>query len=101
MEMTNTNKELAKKGVITYNGVEYAMMEVDSQIIAPEEFQGAENLMLKLVDYELWKVIKNEFDEPKGEEETDIDNSIYYYCDSGFIDSNPTIEELKKYFAEI
>lgn len=35
MEMTNTNKELAKKGVITYNGVEYAMMEVDSQIIAP------------------------------------------------------------------
>lgn len=92
---------MVKKGTITYNGVEYPMMEVSSQIIAPDEFDGAENLMLTLVDYELWLAMSNEDDEPKGEVETDIDNTIYYYCDSGFIASNPSIEELKEYFSEL
>lgn len=92
---------MVKKGSITYNGVEYPMLEVNSQIIAPEEFKGEENLMLKIVDFELWDAMANEDDEPKGEIETEIDNSIYYYCDSGFIASNPSIEELKDYFSEI
>lgn len=98
--MNNNNS--VRREVFTYNGVEYPMMYVNSQIIAPEEFKGEENLMLCITDYELWVAISNHFlDVPKGEEEEEIDNSIYYYCDSGFVASNPSIEELKEYFKNI
>ena len=97
----NNSANKMKEGYINYNGASYCILEVDSQLIAAEEFKGCLNLTLKIADFELWEAISNENDEPKGLEEEDIDNEIFYYCDSGFIASHPTLEEVKAYFSNV
>lgn len=97
----NNSVNVMKEDYITYNGASYCTLEVDSQLIAEEEFKGCLSLTLKIADFELWEAISNENDEPKGLEEEEIDNEIFYYCDSGFIASHPTLEEVKAYFSNV
>lgn len=99
---TAMERETIKRGSIIYNGVTYATLEVSASIIAPDEFKDEDNITLKLADFDVWCAISDpELDCPKGILESNIDDDIYYYCDNGFIESNPTIEELKAYFSGI
>lgn len=56
---------------------------------------------LHIADYELWCAIewalKYNSDEEKKNELNALDNEIYYYCDSMFIASDPTDEQIVKY----
>lgn len=76
---------LVPKGYIEYNGKKYPYREV-----AASRFDDDLRGMVMVADYELWQAI---FDEDT-QEAHDIDNSIFYYCDSGFIDNDPTDEEI-------
>ena len=58
----------------------------------PEELGG---FSANVADYELWRAIEAYYlldDDARA-----IANSIYYYCDSGFIASDPTDEEIIDY----
>lgn len=98
--MNNAN-DIIKYDYITYNGAKYCIVEVNSQIIAAEVFKGQTNLMLKIADYDLWDAIRNGNDNPKDTYEEEIDNSIFYYCYSGFLASHPSLEEIKEYFSGV
>lgn len=52
---------------------------------------------IKVADYELWNAIQYYVEQLRDFEACRIDNDIYYYCDSGFIESDPTDEEIVKY----
>lgn len=100
MEKINSNNELVKKSFIKYNGFNFPVIEVNAHIVEPNEYDESENVMFLLADHELWFAISNDEDVPKGKKEEEIDNEIYYYCDIDFIASNPSIEDIKEYFAK-
>lgn len=56
---------------------------------------------LAIADYELWTAIdyaiKWNSDESKKKELNDLDNEIFFYCDSGFIANDPTDMEIVEY----
>lgn len=80
---------------IEYKGVQYPVRLV---YLMNVEFHGqCENA--HIADYELWAAIKDDYDDGV-EEAIEIDNDIYYYCDSGFIASEPTDDEIIKYLKE-
>ena len=49
-----------------------------------------------VADVELWNAIEEDYNNGNKEAE-EIDNSIFYYCDSGFIASDPTDEKIIKH----
>ena len=58
---------------------------------------------LKVADFELWAAIEdavNYKSEEKHDEATALDNEIFFYCDSSFIASDPTDEEIINYLKE-
>lgn len=59
----------------------------------PEELGGNK---AKIADYELWDAICD-FCERGDSDAVDIDNTVYFYCDSGFIASDPTDEDILDY----
>ena len=55
---------------------------------------------IKVADYELWTAMEYDYEHEDAEyhsEAIDLDNEIYYYCDSGFIASDPSDEEIIEY----
>ena len=52
--------------------------------------------LVQIADYELWEAIRNDYDAGIAEA-IEIDNGIYFYCDSGFIASEPTDDEIIEY----
>jgi hypothetical protein len=85
-----------EKGFIIYNGVEYPTISIELNKIS--ECMGT--YLVTIADVELWNDIKDGC-ENDGDIEVSIDNSIYYYCDSGFIASNPSEEEIISEFKEV
>ena len=70
------------------------------KVTLPETLGGYE---VNVADEELWELIKNACDiwfHPKHKEAVAIDESIYYYCQDGFISSDPTDEEIIAYLIE-
>lgn len=59
----------------------------------PEDMGG---IKAKIADFELWDAI-SDYCERGDREYIDLDNTIFFYCDSGFIASNPTDEEIIDY----
>ena len=51
---------------------------------------------VNVADYELWKAIEEDCDNGN-KDAIELDNSIFFFCDSGFIESDPTDEEIIKY----
>ena len=52
---------------------------------------------IKVADYELWAAIEDDYENESSarhSEAVGIDNDIYFYCDSGFIASDPTDEQI-------
>lgn len=64
-------------------------------ITHPEDVDYRTPIEVNVADIELWWAIEEDCE--KGNKEAkEIDNSIFYYCDSGFIASDPTDEEIIK-----
>ena len=78
-----------EKYFVEWNGNKFPVREVQ----LPEELGGYE---VNVADYELFNAIEDDYynDDPKA---VDLDNDIFFYCDSGFIASDPTDEEIFKY----
>ncbi len=51
---------------------------------------------VNVADVELWWAIEEDCNNGN-EEAIEIDNSIFFFCDTGFIESDPTDEEIIKY----
>ena len=55
---------------------------------------------IEVADYELWAAIEYAYEHEDAERHSEavaLDNEICYYCDSGFIASEPTDDEIRKY----
>jgi len=52
--------------------------------------------VVKVADIDLWDAIEEDYNYGNSEA-IGLDNDIYYYCDYGFIASDPTSEEIVEY----
>ena len=67
------------------------------EIQLPEELGGYN---ANVADIDLWDAIENAYNimfHPDHNEAAGIDNDIYFYCDYGFIASDPTGKEIVDY----
>ena len=77
---------------IRYKGIDYPTIEISLSKVSDIESDG----IVTIADYELWAAIEDDYEE--GDKEAIwIDNNVYFYCDSGFIASNPTESEVIEY----
>lgn len=89
-----------KRDIITYKGVEYPVIEIARNLI-DREWENADSSFTYLIaDIELWFDLEEDY-ENGDTMAIGIDNSIFYYCDSGFVASKPTEEEVIKYFENV
>lgn len=78
------------KSFIEYQGESYPVRTVDLSNVSSYYTE------VDVADFDLFHAIENEYD--KGvREAVEIDNSIFFYCDSGFIASDPTDEKIVDY----
>lgn len=84
-----------KKSYINYKGTDYPVIEIELSKISNEN----SNEIVIIADYELFKDIEEDY-ENNNQEAINIDNMIYFYCDSGFIASNKTEKEIIKYMKQ-
>lgn len=76
-----------------WNGKKYPIREVMFEVCS-----GMETLV-KVAGIELWDAIEEACEHkehPQHAEAYDLNCEIYYYCDYGYIDSNPTDEDIVK-----
>ena len=52
--------------------------------------------MVKVADVDLWDAIEEDYNNGNSEAHA-LDNDIYFYCDYGFIASDPTDDEIVEY----
>ena len=69
-----------------WNGKKFPVRKIQ----LPEELGGYE---ANVADVDLWNAIEEDFNNGDSEAHA-IDNDLFYYCDSGFIASDPTDEEI-------
>lgn len=76
-----------------WNGKKYPV-----RVVSVEEV-----FRIRVADYELWEAIDYAYDHDHSKNHkraVEIDNEIFYYCDSGFIDSDPTDEKIIEHLKE-
>ena len=84
-----------ERSKINYKGIDYPTIEIALSKVSDIE----SNELVTITDYELWAAIEDDY--RNGDEEALwIDNNVYFYCDSGFIASNPTESEIIEYMNE-
>lgn len=81
-----------ERSFIEYNGAKYPTIEISLSKISDIESDE----IVTIADYELWSVIEDDYEEGV-KDAVWLDDKIYYYCDSGFIASNPTEDEVIEY----
>ena len=89
-----------KRDIITYKGVEYPVIEIARNLIDSEWENADSSFTYLIADIELWFDLEEDY-ENGDTMAIGIDNSIFYYCDSGFVASEPTEEEVIKYFENV
>lgn len=89
-----------KRDIITYKGVKYPIIEIARNLIDSEWKNTDSSLSYMIADNELWSAIEKDY-EDNNSMAIEIDNLIFYYCDNGFVASEPTEEEVIKYFEEV
>ena len=88
-----------KRDIITYKGVKYPVIEIARNLIDSEWKNTDSSLSYTIADNELWSAIEKDY-EDNNSMAIEIDNLIFYYCANGFVASEPTEEEVIKYFEE-
>lgn len=84
-----------ERSKINYKGVDYPTIEI--QLSKVSDIKSDEIVIL--ADYELWAAIEDDYRD--GDKVAVwIENDVYFYCDSGFIASNPTESEVIDYMKE-
>lgn len=84
-----------EKSYINYKGTDYPVIEIELSKISDID----SNEVVIIADYELFSDIEEDYE--KGVRDAiDVDNMIYFYCDSGFIASNPTEKEIIDYMLQ-
>ena len=73
-----------------FNGETIEMYSLDGEYVPSIAMDGSMGKSKALKDYE-----------NDNSTAVEIDNSIFYYCDSGFVASKPTEEDVIKYFYNI
>ena len=81
-----------ERSKINYKGIDYPTIEIALSKVSNIE----SNELVTIADYELWVAIEDDY-EDGDKEAVWIDNNVYFYCDSGFIASNPTESEVIEY----
>ena len=81
-----------ERSKINYKGNDYPTIEIALSKVSNIE----SNELVTIADYELWAAIEDDY-EDGDKEAVWIDNNVYFYCDSGFIASNPTESEVIEY----
>ena len=81
-----------ERSKINYKGIDYPTIEIALSKVSNIE----SNELVTIADYELWAAIEDDY-EDGDKEAVWIDNNVYFYCDSGFIASNPTESEVIAY----
>ena len=81
-----------ERSKINYKGIDYPTIEIALSKVSNIE----SNELVTIADYELWAAIEDDY-EDGDTEALWIDNNVYFYCDSGFIASNPTESEVIEY----
>lgn len=89
-----------ERNIITYKGVKYPIIEIARNLIDSEWENTDSSLSYTIADNELWSAIEKDY-EDNNSMAIEIDNLIFYYCDNGFVASEPTEEEVIKYFEEV
>ena len=67
---------------MTYKDSVYDAIEIEAYKIDKEVTD--ENLIYTICDFELWVALEEDYMDVV-KEAIDIDNQIYFYCDSGFV----------------
>ena len=81
-----------ERSKINYKGIDYPTIEIALSKVSNIE----SNELVTIADYELWAAIEDDYEDGV-KEALWIDNDVYFYCDSGFIASNPTESEVIEY----
>lgn len=81
-----------ERSLIEYNGIKYPTIEISLSKVSDIESDE----IVTIADYELWAAIEDDY-EDGDKDAVWLDDKIYYYCDSGFIASNPTEDEVIEY----
>lgn len=55
---------------------------------------------IRVADIALWDELENEIYVKNNQECVELDNSIIFYCENGYLATNPTDEELVNYLIE-
>jgi hypothetical protein len=77
---------------IKYKGIDYPTIEIPLSKVS--DIKSDE--IVTIADCELWVAIEDDY--YNGDKEAVwIDDSVYFYCNSGFIASNPTESEVIEY----
>jgi len=73
-----------------WNGKKFPVVEV--------MFNVCEDMdtIVKVADVDLWDAIEEDYNNGNSDAHA-LDNDIYFYCDYGFIASNPTDKEIVDY----
>lgn len=77
---------------INYKGIDYPTIEIPLSKVS--DIKSDE--IVTIADCELWVAIEDDYYNGFSEAVW-IDDSVYFYCDSGFIASNPTESEVIEY----
>ena len=89
-----------KRDIITYKGVKYPVIEIARNLIDSEWKNTDSSLSYTIADNELWSAIEKDY-EDNNSMAIEIDNLIFYFFYNGFVASEPTEEEVIKYFEEV
>lgn len=77
---------------INYKGIDYPTIEIPLSKVSDIESDE----IVTIADCELWVAIEDDYYNCD-KEAVWLDDKIYFYCDSGFIASNPTESEVIEY----
>ena len=80
---------------IVYNGIEYPIIIINGNKI--DEDCLSDSIDYIIADSDLWAAIEDDFNDGV-QDAIDIDNEIFYYCDSGFVASKPSEKKVIEYF---
>lgn len=84
---------------LEYNGWEYQGIEIEAYKI--DKDVEDKNIIYTITDIEFWWDALEIPCMDGDKEANEIDEKIYYYCDSGFCASMPTEQEVIDYFKKL